>query len=184
MQPFNHSMQNNSFYRSLASAPRHGDACLCISLSRFKCVCVCVLVCVSQVEVPDGKSICPDRPRRKVPMSRPSQTESAYVQTFVRSLVFPDRVILNAQHPPCAFISVWTYRLSVWNLNLGVYVIMLGSLRGIWLFVFQSPPLWCYFKFELSLFLMRNFAENKLMFFPVISAFNNFGQKITTCYGG
>ena len=39
----------------------------------------------AQVEVPDGKSICPDRPRRKVPMSRPSQTESAYVQTFVRS---------------------------------------------------------------------------------------------------
>ena len=39
----------------------------------------------TQVEVPDGKSICPDRPRRKVPMSRPSQTESAYVQTFVRS---------------------------------------------------------------------------------------------------
>ena len=35
----------------------------------------------TQVEVPDGKSICPDRPRRKVPMSRPSQTESAYVQT-------------------------------------------------------------------------------------------------------
>ena len=39
---------------------------------------------VTQVEVPDRKSICPDRPRRKVSMSRPSQTESAYVQTFVR----------------------------------------------------------------------------------------------------
>ena len=39
----------------------------------------------SQVEMPDRKSICPDRPRRKVSMSRPSQTESAYVQTFVRS---------------------------------------------------------------------------------------------------
>ena len=35
--------------------------------------------------MPDRKSICPDRPRRKVSMSRPSQTESAYVQTFVRS---------------------------------------------------------------------------------------------------
>ena len=31
------------------------------------------------------KQVCPDRPRRKVPMSRPSQTEVAYVQTFVRS---------------------------------------------------------------------------------------------------
>ena len=39
----------------------------------------------SQVEVPDRKSICPDPPRRKVSMSRPSQTERAYVQTFVRS---------------------------------------------------------------------------------------------------
>ena len=30
---------------------------------------------------PRQKQACPDRPRRKVPMSRPSQTESAYVQT-------------------------------------------------------------------------------------------------------
>ena len=43
---------------------------------------------VTQVEVPDRKSICPDRSRRKVSMSRPSQTESAYVQTFVRSKFF------------------------------------------------------------------------------------------------
>ena len=42
----------------------------------------------TQVGVPDRKSICPDRPRRKVSMSRPSQTESAYVQTFVRSKFF------------------------------------------------------------------------------------------------
>ena len=38
--------------------------------------------------MPDRKSICPDRPRRKVSMSRPSQTESAHVQTFVRSKFF------------------------------------------------------------------------------------------------
>ena len=41
---------------------------------------------LSQVEVPDWKSICPDRPRRKVSMSIPSQT--AYFQTFVRSKFF------------------------------------------------------------------------------------------------
>ena len=29
--------------------------------------------------VPDGKCLCPDPPRRKMPMSRPSQTENAYV---------------------------------------------------------------------------------------------------------
>ena len=42
----------------------------------------------TEVEVPDRKSICPDRPRRKVSMSRPSQTESAYVQIFVCSKFF------------------------------------------------------------------------------------------------
>ena len=66
-------------------------------------------------------------------MSRPSQTESACVQTFVRSpdyscvhvqtfvrfSWFPDHVNLNARHPRRAFIWVWTYRLSVWDLNLG-----------------------------------------------------------------
>ena len=36
---------------------------------------------ITQAEVPDPKWICPDRSRRKVPMSRPSQTQSAYVQT-------------------------------------------------------------------------------------------------------
>ena len=35
-----------------------------------------------QAEVRNPKRICPDRPRRKVPMSRPSQTQSAYVQTI------------------------------------------------------------------------------------------------------
>ena len=45
--------------------------------------------------VPDGKCLCPDRPRWRVSMSWPSQTESAYAQTiafetfsaiFVRSM--------------------------------------------------------------------------------------------------
>ena len=43
---------------------------------------------LSQTEVPDPKWICPDRPRLKVPMSRPSQTESGYAQTIVRSKFF------------------------------------------------------------------------------------------------
>ena len=42
----------------------------------------------AQAEVPDPKWICPDRSRRKMPMSRPSQTESGYVQTIVRSKFF------------------------------------------------------------------------------------------------
>ena len=39
----------------------------------------------TQAEVPDRKSICPNRLRRKVPLSRLSQTESVYVQ------IVPDR---------------------------------------------------------------------------------------------
>ena len=35
----------------------------------------------TQAEDTDPKWICPDRSRRKMPMSRPSQTQSAYVQT-------------------------------------------------------------------------------------------------------
>ena len=53
-------------------------------------------------------------------MSRPPYSERTYVQTIVRSFVFSDRVIFNARHPPCAFISVGTYRLSVWDLSLGI----------------------------------------------------------------
>ena len=36
---------------------------------------------ITQVEVPDRNSICPDSPRRKMSKSRSSQTESAYYQT-------------------------------------------------------------------------------------------------------
>ena len=53
----------------------------------------------------------------------------AYVQTIVRSFVFPDRVILNARHPPFAFISVWIYRLLVWQVSLGNQVI--SGLSGL-----------------------------------------------------
>ena len=50
--------------------------------------------CLTQAKVPDPKWICPDRSRLKVPMSRPSQTESGYVQTMrsscVRRQICPD----------------------------------------------------------------------------------------------
>ena len=44
-----------------------------------------------------------------------------HVQTFVRFSLFPDHVNLNARHPRRAFIWVWTYRLSVWDLKLGCW---------------------------------------------------------------
>ena len=58
-------------------------------------------------------------PDHRAFMSRPS---CVHVQTIVRSSVFPDRVILNARHPLRAFISVWTYLVSVWDLSLGTQI--------------------------------------------------------------
>ena len=42
-----------------------------------------------------------------------------FLRPFVRFSVFPCYVNLNARIPRRAFIWVWTYQLSVWNLNLG-----------------------------------------------------------------
>ena len=41
-----------------------------------------------QVEFPERMSICPDRPRQNMSISRPPQTERTYVQTFVRLKIF------------------------------------------------------------------------------------------------
>ena len=87
--------------------------------------------------VPDGKYLCPDRPRRKLPMYRLScvrqtfvrscpdfrafdRLSCVHVQTFVRFLMFPDYVILNARRPPRAFIFGLDILASVWDLSLGV----------------------------------------------------------------
>ena len=59
----------------------------------------------TQVEVPDRKSICPNRPRQNMSMSRPHQTERTYVQTFVRSKIFVLSSCLQKSLCPdfCAF---------------------------------------------------------------------------------
>ena len=61
----------------------------------------CSDIIAAQAEVPDRNQICPDRSRRKVPMSRPSQTQSAYVQTIVRSC--PDHRAFIRVSRPCNF---------------------------------------------------------------------------------
>ena len=78
----------------------------------------------AQVQVTDGKSVCPDRSRQTVPMS----SLSCIHQTLVRSCpVF--RAFFRVSRL-CKFVRptlrrvftwVWTYRLSVWDLNLGEY---------------------------------------------------------------
>ena len=64
--------------------------------------------------------ICPDYRAFKI----------SYVQTIVRSF-FSRPCNFERTTPPCAFISVWTYRLSVWDLNLGCSpVVSLNNLAG------------------------------------------------------
>ena len=60
--------------------------------------------------------ICPDYRAFKI----------AYVQTIVRSF-FSRPCNFERTTSPCAFISVWTYRLSVWHLNLGLFSIYFFS---------------------------------------------------------
>ena len=52
----------------------------------------------TQVEVSDRKSICPDRPRQNMSMSRPPHTERTYVQTFVRSKILMSRLSCVQNH--------------------------------------------------------------------------------------
>ena len=58
--------------------------------------------------------ICPDYRAFKI----------AYVQTIVRSF-FSRPCNFECTTPHCAFISVWTYRLSVWDLNLGTHSVVI-----------------------------------------------------------
>ena len=80
---------------------------------------------LTQVEVPDPKSICPDRPSRKVPMSRLSSVQnfscvhrafkSPHVQTFVRSKMPMSRLSCVPKENSCApklIICAFMSRLS------------------------------------------------------------------------
>ena len=48
-----------------------------------------------------------------------STLSCVHVQTFVRFLMLPDCVILNARRPPRAFIFGLDILASVWDLSLG-----------------------------------------------------------------
>ena len=105
-------------------------------MSRLSCVPSCICPDYRAFKVTYVQTIV----RSKLHMSRLSCVQNcicpdyrafkiAYVQTIVRSKLHMSR--LSCVHffsrpcnferttPPCAFISVWTYRLSVWHLNLG-----------------------------------------------------------------
>ena len=90
-------------------------SCICPDYRAFKIAYVQTIV-RSKLHMPRlscvQNCICPDYRAFKI----------AYVQTIVRSFFFSKPCNFERTTPPCAFISVWTYRLSVWHLNLGVYI--------------------------------------------------------------
>ena len=117
-------------------------------MSRLSCVQNCICPDYRAFKIANVQTIV----RSKLHMSRLSCVQNcicpdyrafkiAYVQTIVRSKLHMSR--LSCVHffsrpcnferttPPCAFISVWTYRLSVWHLNLG----------GIWCIKTIKPVL-------------------------------------------
>ena len=90
-------------------------------------------------------------------------------QTFVRFSLFPDHVNLNARHPRRAFIWVWTYRLSVWDLNLGILQFYAGQLKPV-----EVVFLHLYLHFRLRLFSY----DSKLFITGVLFLKNRFAAKV------
>ena len=57
--------------------------------------------------------------RSKLHMSRLSCVQICMCPDYRAFIFFSRPFNFERTTPPCAFISVWTYRLSVWDLNLG-----------------------------------------------------------------
>ena len=57
--------------------------------------------------------------RSKLHMSRLSCVQNCICPDYRAFTFFSRPCNFERTTPPCAFISVWTYRLSVWHLNLG-----------------------------------------------------------------
>ena len=72
---------------------------------KWKFHCIPRLTCQTKIRhvqtVPDGKCQCPDPSRIQSCLCPDYRAyKDPYVQTFVRSLAFPDRLILKSRQPP------------------------------------------------------------------------------------
>ena len=91
-----------SFLRSKTSMSRlsYVQTCLCPDYRAFKIAHVQTIV------------------RSKLHMSRLSCVQNCICPDY-RAFIFSRPCNFDRTTPSCAFISVWAYRPSVWNLNLG-----------------------------------------------------------------
>ena len=84
-------------------------------MSRLSCVQNCVCPDYRAFTIAYVQTIV----RSKLHMSRLSCVQNCICPDYRAFIFFSRPCNFERTTPPCAFISVWTYRLSVWDLNLG-----------------------------------------------------------------
>ena len=86
-----------------------------LHMSRLSCVQNCICPDYRAFKIAYVQTIV----RSKLHMSRLSCVQNCICPDYRAFIFFSRPCNFERTTPPCAFISVWTYRLSVWHLNLG-----------------------------------------------------------------
>ena len=86
-----------------------------LHMSRLSCVQNCICPDYRAFKIAYVQTIV----RSKLHMSRLSCVQNCICPDYRAFILFSRPCNFERTTPPCAFISVWTYRLSVWDLNLG-----------------------------------------------------------------
>ena len=84
-------------------------------MSRLSCVQNCLCPDYRAFKIAYVQTIV----RSKLHMSRLSCVQNCICPDYRAFIFFSRPCNFERTTPPCAFISVWTYRLLVWDLNLG-----------------------------------------------------------------
>ena len=86
-----------------------------LHMSRLSCVQNCICPDYRAFKIAYVQTIV----RSKLHMSRLSCVQNCICPDYRAFIFFSRPCNFERTTPPCAFISVWTYRLSVWHLNMG-----------------------------------------------------------------
>ena len=84
-----------------------------LHMSRLSCVQNCICPDYRAFKIAYVQTIV----RSKLHMSRLSCVQNCICPDYRAFIFFSRPCNFERTTPPCAFISVWTYRLSVWHLN-------------------------------------------------------------------
>ena len=86
-----------------------------VTMSRLSCVQNCLCPDYRAFKIAYVQTIV----RSKLHMSRLSCVQNCICPDYRAFIFFSRPCNFERTTPPCAFILVWAYRLSVWDLNLG-----------------------------------------------------------------